>query len=208
MFNVRTWRVVRHTRGFALGALAEGLFARRSGDRDAVASAAPASRGAAARSSAQPTESSDRPAPTQSPRSSEATRTPIARLTIMSKLTSSASRYAASSGRARRERMGARFRFWLSLSAALLAGAFVGLGLAQAERDRSEPATPTHRQEAPPAPDQERPYVQPIRIGMAPDNLITGAPALPRGPAVFWRNGDASLTEAAAFSLVSPGRRV
>jgi hypothetical protein len=126
----------------------------------------------------------------------------------MSKLTSSASRCDALSGGARkRERTGTRFHFWLSLSAALLAGAFVGLGLAQAERDRSESATPTDRQEAPPASDQERPYAQPIRIGMGSDNSITGALAPPRGPAVFWRNGEASLT-AAAFSLVSTGQRV
>jgi hypothetical protein len=129
-------------------------------------------------------------------------------LTVMAKPTSSASRCAASSGRARqRERIGARFRFWLSLSVGLLAGAFVGLGLAQPERDRSESATPADRREAPPAPNQERPYAQPIRVGMGPQNPITGAPALPRGPAVFWRNGEASLTEA-GFSLVFPGRRV
>ena len=107
-----------------------------------------------------------------------------------------------------RERGRGRFRLWVSLSAGLLAGAGLTLGLALAQRDRTEPATPSDRRAAPRStPDQERPYVQPIHIGMGPDNPIAGASALPRGSTAFWRDGEASLTEA-AFSLVVTGRRV
>jgi len=110
-------------------------------------------------------------------------------------------------GRFERERGGAWFRFWVSLSAGLLAGAALALSLALAQRDLSRPATPADRHAPPPAaPGQEHSYVQPILIGLGPDNPIAGALALPRGPTAFWRDGEASLTEA-AFSLVSTGRR-
>jgi hypothetical protein len=110
-------------------------------------------------------------------------------------------------GRFERERGGAWFRFWVSLSAGLLAGAALALGLALAQRDLSRPATPADGRAAPlPPPGQEHSYVQPILIGMGHDNSIAGALALPRGSTAFWRDGEASLTEA-AFSLVSTGRR-
>src|SRR5271165_6636399 len=91
-------------------------------------------------------------------------------------------------------------RFWLSLTAGFLAGAGVALDLAQADRAGSGAATPPYHRAAPPTPANERPYVQPIGIGMGPDYPISGVRAPSRGSAAFWRDGEVSRT-AAAFLL-------
>ena len=134
----------------------------------------------------------------------------IAPMTSLAARPSSAFRAVfASDGACDRKPGGTWSRFWVSLSAGLLAGAGLALGLALAQHDGTGPGTPAERNAAPrPAPGQgrpqERPYVQPILVGMGAVNSIAGASALPRGSAAFWRDGEASLTEA-AFSLVVTG---
>jgi hypothetical protein len=127
-------------------------------------------------------------------------------MTSLAKRPSSAIRTVyALGGRRKREPARTWFRYWVSLSAGLLAGVVLALGLALAQHDETGPGTPADRRSAPgPAPSPERPYVRPILIGMGAVNSIAGAPALPRGSAAFWRDGEASLTEA-AFSLVLTG---